>query len=153
MEAVATSSGDEMTRSGAKLWERVLSQLPLIAILRGVQPCEAVDMAEALSLAGFLCVEVPLNSPDALESIRELRRRFDGRLLIGAGTVVTEVEVAAIHQAGAQIAVSPNTNPAVIAAAKGFDLICVPGFTTPTEALAGIAAGADALKLFPAECR
>ena len=140
-----------MTLSGATLWERVLSELPLIAILRGVEPREVVAVAEALSLAGFLCVEVPLNSPNALESISELRRRFDGRFLIGAGTVLTEAEVAAIHQAGAQIAVSPNTNPGVIAAAKGFDLICVPGFTTPTEALAGMAAGADALKLFPAE--
>jgi 2-dehydro-3-deoxyphosphogalactonate aldolase len=140
-----------MTHSGAILWERLLAELPLIAILRGIEPREAVDMAEALSLAGFLCVEIPLNSPRALESIAEIRRRFDGRLLIGAGTVLTESEVAAIHEAGAQIAVSPNTNPAVIAAAKGLDLISVPGFTTPTEALAGIAAGADALKLFPAE--
>jgi 2-dehydro-3-deoxyphosphogalactonate aldolase len=140
-----------MMLAGATLWERVLSNLPLIAILRGVEPREAVDVAEALSLAGFLCVEVPLNSPHALESISALRRRFDGQLLIGAGTVITESEVAAIHQAGAQIAVSPNTNPGVIAAAKGLGLICVPGFTTPTEALAAIAAGADALKLFPAE--
>jgi 2-dehydro-3-deoxyphosphogalactonate aldolase len=140
-----------MTLSAATLWERLLAKLPLIAILRGVEPGEAVAIAEALSFAGFLCVEVPLNSPNALESISELRRRFDGRLLIGAGTVLTESEVTAIHHAGAQFAVSPNTNPRVIAAAKGLDLICVPGFTTPTEALAGMAAGADALKLFPAE--
>lgn len=140
-----------MRLSAPTLWERVLSRMPLIAILRGVEPREAVDIAEALSLAGFLCVEVPLNSPNALESIGKLRNRFDGRLLIGAGTVLTEAEVSAIHQAGAQIAVSPNTSPGVIAAAKGFDLICVPGFATPTEALAGVAAGADALKLFPAE--
>jgi 2-dehydro-3-deoxyphosphogalactonate aldolase len=151
MESVATSRRDKMTLSGASLWQQVLSRLPLIAILRGVEPHEAVEMAEALSLAGFLCVEVPLNSPNALESISRLRRRFEGRLLIGAGTVLTEPEVAAIHQAGAQIAVSPNTNPGVIAVAKGLGLISVPGFATPTEALAGIAAGADALKLFPAE--
>ncbi|HEY6457405.1 MAG TPA: 2-dehydro-3-deoxy-6-phosphogalactonate aldolase [Steroidobacteraceae bacterium] len=135
----------------ATLWEQLLAKMPLIAILRGIRPREAVDIAEALSVAGFLCVEVPLNSPDALESISALRRRFDGRLLIGAGTVLTEAEVAAVQQAGAQIAVSPNTNPGVIAAAKGLDLICVPGFATATEALAGAAAGADALKLFPAE--
>lgn len=140
-----------MTLSGAALWERILSKLPLIAILRGVEPREAIEMAEALSLAGFLCVEVPLNSPNALASISELRRRFDGQLLIGAGTVLTEADVAAVHHAGAQIVVSPNTNPGVIAAAKGLELICVPGFATATEALAGIAAGADALKLFPAE--
>jgi 2-dehydro-3-deoxyphosphogalactonate aldolase len=140
-----------MTLSGATLWERVLSKLPLIAILRGVEPREAVDIAEALSAAGFLCVEVPPNSPNALASISKLRRRFDGRLLIGAGTVLTAAEVAASHQAGAQIAVSPNTNPGVIAAAKGLGLICIPGFATPTEAFTGLAAGADALKLFPAE--
>lgn len=140
-----------MTLSGAMLWQQVLARLPLIAILRGVEPREAVAIAEALRLAGLLCVEVPLNSPHALASIGRLRRHFDGRLLIGAGTVLTEAEVAAIHQAGAQLAVSPNTNLGVIAAAKGCDLICVPGFTTPTEALAGAAAGADALKLFPAE--
>jgi 2-dehydro-3-deoxyphosphogalactonate aldolase len=140
-----------MTLSGATLWQRLRSRLPLIAILRGVEPGEVIDIAEALSVAGFLCVEVPLNSPHALESISKLRRRFDGRLLIGAGTVVAEAEVAAIHEAGAQIVVSPNTNAGVIAAAKGLDLLCVPGFATPTEALAGMAAGADALKLFPAE--
>jgi 2-dehydro-3-deoxyphosphogalactonate aldolase len=140
-----------MTLPGASLWDQVLSKLPLIAILRGVEPGEALALAEALSLAGFLCVEIPLNSPNALESINLLRKRFDGRLLIGAGTVLTEAEVTAIHHAGAQFAVSPNTNPGVIAAAKRLDLICIPGFTTPTEAFAGISAGADALKLFPAE--
>jgi len=140
-----------MTFSSAMLWERVLAELPLIAILRGIEPPDAVAVTEALSRAGFLCVEVPLNSPNALESISEIRERFDGQLLIGAGTVLTETEVAAIHDAGAQIAISPNTNPAVIAAAKRHALISIPGFATPTEALAGIAAGANALKLFPAE--
>jgi 2-dehydro-3-deoxyphosphogalactonate aldolase len=140
-----------MTLSSTALWERVLSKLPLIAILRGVEPREAIDMAEALRAAGFLCVEVPLNSPHALASIAALRKHFDGRVLIGAGTVLTAAEVTAVHQAGAQIAVSPNTNPAVIATAKGLKLISVPGFATPTEAFAASAAGADALKLFPAE--
>jgi len=140
-----------MTLSSAMLWERVLAELPLIAILRGIEPPDAVGVTDALSRAGFLCVEVPLNSPNALESISKIRERFDGRLLIGAGTVLTETEVAAIHDAGAQIAISPNTNSAVIAAAKRHNLISIPGFATPTEALAGIAAGANALKLFPAE--
>jgi 2-dehydro-3-deoxyphosphogalactonate aldolase len=136
-----------MRVSGAALWERVLTRLPLIGILRGVTPLEAVAMAEALCTAGFLCVEVPLNSPDALESIRKIRERFDGRLLIGAGTVLTEAEVAAAHAVGAQLAVSPNTDPAVIGAARRLDLVSIPGFATPTEALTG----ANALKLFPAE--
>jgi 2-dehydro-3-deoxyphosphogalactonate aldolase len=140
-----------MRVSGAALWERLLTRLPLIGILRGVTPLEAVAMAEALSIAGFLCVEVALNSPDALESIRKIRERFDGQLLIGAGTVLTAGEVAAVHGVGAQVVVSPNTDPAVIAAARRLDLISIPGFATPTEALTGIAAGANALKLFPAD--
>src|ERR1700722_18139253 len=121
-----------MTSVNAMLWERVLAELPLIAILRGIEPPDAVAVTAALSQAGFLCVEVPLNSPNALESIRAIRERFDGRLLIGAGTVLTETEVAAIHDAGAQLAVSPNTNPAVIAAAKRHELICIPGCATAT---------------------
>jgi len=140
-----------MRVAGAALWERLLTRLPLIGILRGVTPLEAVAMAEALSIAGFLCVEVALNSPDALESIRKIRERFDGQLLIGAGTVLTAGEVAAVHGVGAQVVVSPNTDPAVIAAARRLDLISIPGFSTPTEALTGIAAGANALKLFPAD--
>jgi 2-dehydro-3-deoxyphosphogalactonate aldolase len=140
-----------MRVSGAALWERLLARLPLIGILRGITPLEAVPMAEALSTAGFLCVEVSLHSPDALESIRKIRERFDGQLLVGAGTVLTAGEVAEVHAVGAQLVVSPNTDPAVIAAARRLDLISIPGFSTPTEALTGIAAGANALKLFPAE--
>ncbi len=140
-----------MTGVSGALWERVLNTLPLIAILRGIEPGEALAVAEALSAAGFLCVEVPLNSPNALQSISQIRRYFDGRLLVGAGTVLTEQEVHAIEQAGAQLCVSPNTNPGVIAAARSRDLISIPGFATPTEAWAAIAAGANALKLFPAE--
>jgi 2-dehydro-3-deoxyphosphogalactonate aldolase len=140
-----------MRVSGAVLWERLLADLPLIGILRGVTPSEVVPVAEALSSAGFICVEVPLNSTAALESIRRIRERFDGRLLIGAGTVLTEAEVSAAHRVGAQVVVSPNTNPAVIAAARRLELISIPGFATPSEALIGMAAGASALKLFPAE--
>jgi 2-dehydro-3-deoxyphosphogalactonate aldolase len=140
-----------MTRSNEMLWHEVLSALPLIAILRGLQPSDALDVATALSSAGFLCVEVPLNSPEPLESIGIIREHFDGRLLIGAGTVLTGTEVTAVREAGAQLVVSPNTDPAVITAAKGAGMISVPGFATPTEAFTGITAGADALKLFPAE--
>lgn len=132
-------------------WERVLKTMPLIAILRGIEPGEALTVAEALSAAGFVCVEVPLNSPDALKSIGRIRSHFADRLLVGAGTVLTEPEVHAIEQAGAQLCISPNSNPDVIAAARKRGLICIPGFATPTEAWAAIAAGATALKLFPAE--
>jgi 2-dehydro-3-deoxyphosphogalactonate aldolase len=140
-----------MSRPTGELWESVLNTLPLIGILRGVEPGDALAVAGALQAAGFLCVEVPLNSPNALKSISEIRRHFDDRLLVGAGTVLTEAEVDAIQQAGAQLCVCPNTNPGVIAAARTRELIAVPGIATPTEALVAMSAGASALKLFPAE--
>jgi 2-dehydro-3-deoxyphosphogalactonate aldolase len=140
-----------MTDSNATLWREVLAKLPLIAILRGLRPSEASGVAAALSSAGFLCVEVPLNSPEPLDSIRRIREHFDGKLLVGAGTVLTVAEVSAVHQAGAQLVVSPNTNAAVISAVKAAGMISIPGFSTPTEAFSALAAGADALKLFPAE--
>lgn len=132
-------------------WRRLLRDLPLIGILRGIQPSEAIEVAQALRSAGFVCVEVPLNSPAALESIRKIRERFDGELLVGAGTVLTVGEVAAAFGAGAQLAVSPNTSPEVIRAVTNSGMISIPGFATPTEAFAALEAGADALKLFPAE--
>lgn len=140
-----------MSDSGTALWQHVVNERPLIAILRGITPAEAIHVVTALQSAGFLCVEIPLNTADALDSIRRLRERFDGELLVGAGTVLTPANVTAVHQAGGQIVVSPNTNPEVIAATRRANLISVPGFTTPTEALVSIAAGAQGLKLFPAE--
>ncbi len=132
-------------------WQRVLSQMPLVAILRGVEFSEVLDVAAALEQAGFLCLEIPLNSPEAVTSIRRVTDYFHGKLLIGAGTVLTVSEVEAVHDAGAKFVVSPNTNPTVICATKSCGLISIPGFATPTEAFAAIEAGADALKLFPAE--
>ncbi|MDO9338339.1 MAG: 2-dehydro-3-deoxy-6-phosphogalactonate aldolase [Caulobacter sp.] len=132
-------------------WTRILETLPLIAILRGVKPEEAVDIAAALEAAGFLALEVPLNSPRPLESIRLIRDAFGDRLLVGAGTVLTTEDVAAVAGAGGQLIVSPNTDPAVIAASKAAGLISAPGVFTPTEAFAALKAGADALKLFPAD--
>jgi 2-dehydro-3-deoxyphosphogalactonate aldolase len=140
-----------MTDASGVLWESVLETVPLIAILRGIEPAEAAAVAGALSSAGIRCVEVPLNSPYALKSISEIRRHFGDRLLVGAGTVLTQADVDAIASVGAQLCVSPNTNPGVIAAARQRNLVCIPGFATPTEAHAAIAAGAHALKLFPAE--
>jgi 2-dehydro-3-deoxyphosphogalactonate aldolase len=133
------------------LRQRVFKQMPLIGILRGIEPSEVLEVAGVLREAGFLCLEIPLNSPDPLLSIGRLRERFDGQLLIGAGTVLTPAHVEAVHAAGVEFVVSPNTNPEVIRATKSRGLLSIPGFATPTEALAALEAGADALKLFPAE--
>jgi 2-dehydro-3-deoxyphosphogalactonate aldolase len=128
-----------------------LARCPLIAILRGVQPHEAAAIAAALETAGIAIVEVPLNSPDPLVSIATLARDFGTRLLIGAGTVMTETQVADIARAGGRLIITPHADPAITRAAKTHGMIAIPGFFTPTEAFAMLAAGADALKLFPAE--
>ncbi|MBN9544729.1 MAG: 2-dehydro-3-deoxy-6-phosphogalactonate aldolase [Alphaproteobacteria bacterium] len=129
----------------------MLSTRPLIAILRGLRPAEAAEIGEALVAAGLLCAEVPLNSPDAPESIAILKRVHGHKLLVGAGTVLSVPEVAIVAACGAELVVSPNTNPAVIAATKAAGLLSVPGFVTPSEAFAAIDAGADALKAFPTD--
>ena len=128
-----------------------LTRCPLVAILRGVQPHEVIAIAAALEAAGVAIVEVPLNSPDPLASIATLARDFSPRLLIGAGTVMTEAQVADIARAGGRLIVTPHADPAITRAAKSHGLIAIPGFFTPAEAFAMLAAGADALKLFPAE--
>lgn len=130
---------------------QTLDTLPLIAILRGLEPENAVAVGEAIVAAGFVCLEVPLNSPRPLESIRLLRDALDGRALVGAGTVLTVKATQAVAEAGGQLVISPNTNPDVIRAAKALGLLSIPGFFTPSEAFAALDAGADALKLFPAE--
>jgi len=124
---------------------------PLIAILRGIQPGEVEAVGEALVEAGILIIEVPLNSPRALDSIARLARRLDGRALVGAGTVLRAAEVAEVVAAGGEIVVSPNTNRDVIEATVRAGLVSAPGYFTPSEAFAAIEAGAHALKLFPAE--
>jgi len=128
-----------------------LRRCNLIAILRGIRPEEAVAVTAALEEAGFAIVEVPLNSPDPLRSIAALAQAFGDRLLIGAGTVMTESDVAAIARAGGRLIVTPHADAAVVRAAKRHGLLAVPGFFTPAEAFAMLAASADALKLFPAE--
>jgi 2-dehydro-3-deoxyphosphogalactonate aldolase len=128
-----------------------LARCPLIAILRGVRPNEVAAIAAALETAGIAIVEVPLNSPDPLASIAALARDFGARLMIGAGTVMTAAQVAAVAHAGGRLIVTPHADPAITRAAKTHGLIAVPGFFTPAEAFAMLAAGADALKLFPAE--
>lgn len=128
-----------------------LVRCPLIAILRGVRPDEVVAIGEALEAAGIAIVEVPLNSPEPIESIRRLVQRFGSKMLIGAGTVMTRAQVEEIDAFGGRLIVTPHTDPDVIRAAKHHGLIACPGFATPTEAFAAIAAGADGIKLFPAE--
>jgi len=132
-------------------WTEVLETLPLVAILRGLTPDESVEVGEALVAAGFRCLEVPLNSPQPLDSIRRLRDALGDRAIVGAGTVLTPQAVRDVAGAGGQIIISPNTDVAVIGEAKAAGLISFPAFYTPSEAFTAIAAGADALKLFPAE--
>jgi 2-dehydro-3-deoxyphosphogalactonate aldolase len=132
-------------------FDAAFARCPLVAILRGVRPDEVEAIGEALVEAGFTLIEVPLNSPDPIESIALLSRRLAGRAVIGAGTVLREADVAAVRAAGGTMIIAPNAKPAVIAAAASAGLVSLPGVSTPTEAFAALDAGATALKLFPAE--
>ncbi|KRE89322.1 2-dehydro-3-deoxy-6-phosphogalactonate aldolase [Frateuria sp. Soil773] len=127
-----------------------LEPLPLVAILRGIRPDEAVAVGRALAGAGFRIVEVPLNSPQPLDSIRALAAALGDACLVGAGTVTGPAQAQDVAAAGGRLAVMPHADPAVIRAAKAAGLLCTPGVATPTEAFAALAAGADGLKLFPA---
>ncbi len=123
---------------------------PIIAILRGLEPSNAVATGEALIGAGITRIEVPLNSPAPLESIAAMQAALGARAAIGAGTVLTEAEVEAVAATGATFIVSPNCNPAVIRRTKALGLGSYPGVFTPSECFAALEAGADALKVFPA---
>ena len=130
--------------------DEAMAVSPVVAIIRGVTPDEAVSIAEAIHDGGLRAVEVPLNSPDPLESIRRIAEAFEGRMAVGAGTVLSPGEVDGVKAAGGTIIVAPNTNPAVIRRAVELGLDPAPGFSTPTEAFTAIEAGARYLKLFPA---
>jgi len=132
-------------------FDAAFSRCPLIAILRGVTPHEVVAIGEALVEAGFGLIEVPLNSPEPLDSIARLTRSLAGRAVIGAGTVLQASDVAAVKAAGGMMIVSPNTNVDVIHATTRAGLVSLPGVATPSEAFTALNAGATALKLFPAE--
>ncbi|MBN9361596.1 MULTISPECIES: 2-dehydro-3-deoxy-6-phosphogalactonate aldolase [unclassified Devosia] len=123
----------------------------IIAILRGITPPETLEVCDALVLAGITMIEVPLNSPEALRSIEDAAKAFDGRALIGAGTVLNRTDVDAVADAGGQFVVSPDTNPAVIGATIERGMTSYPGVFTPTDAFTAIRSGATGLKFFPAE--
>ena len=132
-------------------FDDAFAKCPLIAILRGVKPDEVEAIGEALVDAGFTILEVPMNSPDPLDSIARLARRLEGRAVVGAGTVLRVDDVDAVGAAGGTLIIAPNANVRVIAAAADRGYVALPGIATPTEAFAALDAGAAALKLFPAE--
>jgi 2-dehydro-3-deoxyphosphogalactonate aldolase len=125
--------------------------LPLVAILRGLAPSEARAVGATLFDAGFRLLEVPLNRPGALDAIRELVAMAPPDAIVGGGTMLSIADVDAVYDAGGRLFVAPNCNPQVIAHAKSRGMLCAPGVATPTEAFSALEAGADALKLFPAE--
>jgi 2-dehydro-3-deoxyphosphogalactonate aldolase len=128
-----------------------LDRCPLIAILRGVRPDEVIPICAALEAAGIAIVEVPLNSPQPIESIRLLAANFGERLLIGAGTVMTPAQVEEVAAVGGRLIVTPHADPDLVRTAKALHMMAAPGFFTPAEAFSLLDAGADAIKLFPAE--
>ena len=129
----------------------MLAACPLVAILRGIRPDEAEAVGEALVAAGLRIIEVPLNSPEPFDSIARLARRCGGRALVGAGTVMRLADVDRVLEAGGRLVVTPHADPALVRAARARGMAAMPGFFTPAEAFALLDAGADALKLFPAE--
>ena len=130
--------------------ESLLQELPLVAILRGLEPDRAVEVGNAIFDAGIRAIEVPLNSPEPFVSIRKLAEKFGDTCLCGAGTVLTTDQVRQTHGAGGRLIVSPNCDSAVIRAALQLDMAVFPGIATATEAFSAIQAGARHLKLFPA---
>ncbi len=128
-----------------------LRPLPLIAVLRGITPAEIDAVGAALIDNGFRILEVPLNSPDPFESIARLQERFGERCLTGAGTVVDVADVVRVAAAGGKLIVMPHGDVAIVREAKHRGMLCVPGVASPTEAFAALNAGADGLKMFPAE--
>lgn len=144
----------QQQRSAAELksqWSRALAECPVVAILRGVTPPEVVAVGEALVEVGIRIIEVPMNSPNALESIRLLAENLPDGVVIGAGTVLTVQDVLRVAKVGGKLIVSPNADEEVIKSAKGAGLICYPGVCTPTEAFSALKWGADGVKAFPCE--
>jgi 2-dehydro-3-deoxyphosphogalactonate aldolase len=139
-----------MDASLTQRWQSAVERLPLVAILRGIAPDEAEAVGDALVQAGWLLLVVPLISPQPLRSIETLARRFP-EALVGAGTVRTADEVRQVHAAGGRLVVSPHFDARVVECSRELGMLSLPGVMTPSEAFAALAAGATALKLFPAE--
>lgn len=137
--------------SAVEAFRRYFAECPLVAIIRGVTPADAEAIADALYEGGIRIIEVPLNSPEPLESIRIIATAYGERALVGAGTVLDAADVARVRDAGGRLIVSPNTNVAVIEATVAAGMVSSPGYFTPSEALEAIHAGAHTIKLFPAE--
>ena len=137
----------------ASVLNEYLNDLPLIAILRGITPEDCEVVTEALFAAGFRMVEVPLNSPQALRSIERIAHQFGDVILVGAGTVLAPEQVHQVREKGGRLIVAPNTNLPVIQAGVEAEMVTIPGAATPTEAFAGIQAGASGVKVFPAEAQ
>ena len=123
---------------------------PLVAILRGVKPDEALGIVSALLEADMTAIEIPLNSPEPFRSIEIAAKRAPADVLIGAGTVLTAGDVDRLHDAGGRLMVSPNVDVDVLARARHHAMITMPGVFSPTEALLAARAGASSLKFFPA---
>ncbi len=132
-------------------WRDAIASAPLIAILRGVTTDESLAIGDALISAGFTLIEVPLNSPTPLETIEKLQKEFGAQALIGAGTVLTAAQAYDVKNAGGELIVAPNFSPEVADACLTPNTIYCPGVATPTEAFNALQAGANGLKLFPAE--
>lgn len=128
-----------------------LGDVPLIAILRGIQNHEVVEYGHALYQQGFRCIEVPLNSPNAIESIRLLVDALPADCLLGAGTVMTVEQVEQVYAVGGRLIVMPHADVVIVKHAKSLGMQAAPGVATLTEAFAALAAGADAIKCFPSE--
>ena len=127
------------------------SQMPLIAILRGITPAESVAVSDALFEAGITIMEVTLNSPDAYESIRLIHQKHGDNIILGAGTVLTVDQVIKVKEAGGTLIISPNMNPDVIMETKKQGILSIPGCYTPTESFKALEMGADMIKIFPAD--
>jgi 2-dehydro-3-deoxyphosphogalactonate aldolase len=132
-------------------FELAFQRCPLVGILRGIRPSEAIDVTETLVSVGFKIIEVPLNSPEALKSIEKIVSKFGDSCVIGAGTVVSEKQVTDLHNAGAALVVSPHADPELVEKTLEYDMYPIPGIATPTEAFRMIKSGATTLKIFPSE--